>query len=89
MWSAYYPANRALHCFSQHVSAFISTPKGGIGRGERREDGELIKFTAAAENIGLILAAGQDSFPQQAAGWGGERWFNKLGRSFFRRAPWE
>lgn len=89
MWSAYYPANRVLHCFSQHVSAFISTPKGGMGRGKRKEDGELIEFTAAAANIGLILAAGEDSFPQQAAGWGSERQFNRLRRSLFRTAPWE
>jgi len=89
MWSAYYPANRVLHCFSQHVSAFISTPKGGTGRGERKEDRELIEFTAAAENIGLILAAGQDSFPQRAAECGGERWFNRLRRLLFGTAPWE
>lgn len=89
MWSAYYPANRALDRFSQRVSAFIPAPKGGTGRGERREDGELIEFTAAVENIGLILAAGQDSFPQEAAGWGGECWFNRLRRSFFMRVPWE
>lgn len=72
------------------VSAFlclISTPKGGTGQGERKEDRELIEFTAAAENIGLCLAAGQDSFPQQAAGWGRERQFNRLRRSFFRTAP--
>lgn len=89
MWSAYYPANRALHCFSQRVSAFISTPKGGTGLGERKEDRELIEFTAAPENIGLILAAGQNSFPQEAAGLGGEHWFNRLRRSSFRTAPWE
>lgn len=29
-----------------------------MGRGERKEDRQLIEFTAAAENIGLILAAG-------------------------------
>lgn len=78
MWSAYYPANRALHCFSQHVSAFISTPKGGMGQGEGKEDRELIEFTAAAENIGLIFTAAQDLFPQQAAGWGSECWFSRL-----------
>lgn len=54
--------------------------------GERKEEGELIEFTAAAENIGLILAAGQDSFPQQAADWGSKCWFNRLRRSFFRTA---
>lgn len=89
MWSAYYPANRALHCFSQRVSAFILTPKGGTGRGERKEDRELIKFTAAAENIGLIFTAGQDSFPQQAAGWVSECWFSRFRRSFFGTALWE
>lgn len=60
-----------------------------MGRGERKEDRELIEFTAAAENIGLTLAAGQDSLPQQAAGWGSMHWFNRLRRSFFGTAPWE
>lgn len=64
MWSAYYPANRALHCFSQQDSAFILTPKGGTGQGEGKEDRELIQFTAAAENIGLIFTAAQDTFPR-------------------------
>lgn len=56
---------------------------------ERKEDRELIDFTAAAENIGLILTAGWDSFPQQAAGWGSTHWFNRLRRSFSGTAPWE
>lgn len=41
MWSAYYPASRALHCFSQHVSVFILTPKGGTGQGRERRTESL------------------------------------------------
>lgn len=41
MWSAYYSANRELHCFSQRVSAFISTPKGGMGQERERRTGSL------------------------------------------------
>lgn len=89
MWSAYYPANRALHCLSQHVSAFISTPKRGTGWRERKEDRELIKFTAAAVSIGLILVTGQDSFPQQTAGWGSEHQFKRFRGLLFRTTPWE
>lgn len=59
--------------------------KGRDRAGERKEDRELIEFTAAAENTGLIFTAAQDSFPQQAAGWGSECWFSRLRRSFFRQ----